>query len=110
MKRTGILVLLIALFGCANNEKFIKEGVPVAPKEVYQKPIQTESSAFKKGKLQLRVQGFKNIKETSYPFFCCGEGDSMFFSTGFTAETPEGEVVKGCMCSGMMKGVTVRFE
>lgn len=80
------------------------------PVKVNSTPVNTESETFKKGKLQLKVQGFKNIKEESYPWFCCSEEDNILFSTGFSAETPEGEVVEGCMCGGFFKGVTIRFK
>lgn len=32
------------------------------------------------------------------------------FSTAFKAKTPKGETVEGCFCSGVGKGVTIRFE
>lgn len=82
-------------------------------KEIVKKPTisnSNESSTFKKGKLQLKVMGFKNIKEESYPWFCCSDDDSILFSTGFSAYSEEGERVEGCFCSGFMKGITIRFK
>ncbi len=63
---------------------------------------------FAKGEKILKAQGYTNIKNTGHSFFCCGEGDS--FSTGFTAISPKGDEIKGCFCSSILKGVTVRFE
>ena len=68
----------------------------------------TSTNDFEKGKKQLENQGYTNIKKTGYEMFCCGEDDS--FSTGFTAIDKQGNKVKGCFCSGVLKGVTVRFK
>ncbi len=55
----------------------------------------------------LSDQGYTNIKTTGYSIFSCGKEDS--FSTGFEATSPSGKRVKGVVCSGWMKGGTVRF-
>jgi len=68
----------------------------------------TSSNDFGKGKKQLEQQGYTNVKDTGYSWFCCDDKDT--FSTGFTALDKEGNEVKGCICSGVLKGVTVRFE
>lgn len=56
----------------------------------------------------LSVQGFTDIKNTGYSPFCCSNDDS--FSTGFTAKDKFGNVVSGCICSGIGKGITIRFN
>ena len=68
----------------------------------------TSSSDFEKGKKQLENQGYTNVKDTGYNWFCCSDKDT--FSTGFTALDKKGNKVKGCICSGVLKGVTIRFE
>jgi hypothetical protein len=68
----------------------------------------TSSNDFGKGKKQLEQQGYTNVKDNGYSWFCCDEKDT--FSTGFTALDKQGNKVKGCICSGVLKGVTVRFE
>lgn len=68
----------------------------------------TNISDFDKGKKQLENQGYTNIKNTGYNWFCCDDKDT--FSTGFTALDKNGNKVKGCICSGILKGVTIRFE
>lgn len=63
----------------------------------------------KKGAKHLLEQnGFTEIKITEYKFFMCGKEDQ--FSTGFEAVSPTGQKVSGCVCSGIMKGKTIRFE
>ncbi len=63
---------------------------------------------FKKGKQQLEQQGYTDIKNTGYNFFCCSEDEE--FSTGFKCKDKKGNTVKGCFCSNFLKGITVRFE
>ncbi len=68
----------------------------------------TSSNDFEKGKKRLENQGYTNVKDTGYNWFCCSDKDT--FSTGFTALDKSGDKVKGCICSGVLKGVTIRFE
>lgn len=68
----------------------------------------TNQNDFEKGKKQLEMQGYKNIKNTGYEFFCCSDKDE--FSTGFEAQDKNGNIVKGCICSGLLKGITIRFN
>ncbi len=68
----------------------------------------TNSDDFLKGKKQLEQQGYSDIKDTGHNFFCCDEKDT--FSSGFTCKDKLGNTVKGCICSGILKGVTIRFE
>jgi hypothetical protein len=68
----------------------------------------TSENDFKKGKKQLEQQGYKNVEDTGYGFFCCDEKDN--FSVGFKAIDKDGDMVKGCICSGFLKGLTIRFE
>lgn len=68
----------------------------------------TSNNDFGKGKKQLEQQGYTNVEDTGYNWFCCDGKDT--FSTGFTAIDKEGNKVKGCICSGILKGVTIRFE
>jgi rhodanese-related sulfurtransferase len=63
---------------------------------------------FKKGKKILEQQGYTDVKNTGYNWFCCGKDDG--YSTGFKAKDKAGNSVEGCFCSSVGKGVTVRFE
>lgn len=69
----------------------------------------TSSSDFEKGKAILENQGYTEVENTGYDAFCCS-GDSDSFSTGFRATGKHGEEIKGCICSGFMKGITIRYE
>lgn len=68
----------------------------------------TSDKDFRTGKRRLENQGYTNIKNTGYNMFCCSEDDN--FSTGFTATDKNGYSAKGCFCSGVGKGVTIRFD
>ena len=68
----------------------------------------SSNSDFEKGKRQLENQGYTQVKNTGYNMFCCDDKDN--FSTGFEAKDKNGQIVKGCFCSGIMKGITTRFE
>ena len=63
---------------------------------------------FEKGKQQLENQGYTSITNTNWKSFCCSEKDN--FSTGFEAIDKEGRKVEGCICSGVLKGITIRFK
>ncbi len=85
MKKISIAILLFACVGCfTNNEDF------------------------RKGKNQLEQQGYSDIRDTGYNFFCCDDKD--LYSSGFVCLDKNGNVVKGCICSGVFKGVTIRFQ
>ena len=56
----------------------------------------------------LASQGYKDVTTTGYSFFACGQDDS--FATGFEATSPTGQRISGTVCSGLMKGSTVRFD
>lgn len=51
--------------------------------------------------------GYTNVNITGYDFFACSQDD--VFSTGFTATNPKGKYVEGTVCSGLLKGSTIRF-
>lgn len=100
MKKLFLVSLLaIALTSCEVNTT-----------QQTQTQASQESNAFKKGKRQLKTMGYTQIKEVSYPFFCCSDDDSILYSTGFEAVDSDGEKVTGCMCGGFAKGITIRFN
>ena len=68
----------------------------------------TSASDFNTGKIQLEQQGYTNVVNTGHAFFCCDEKDN--FSTGFECKDNKGNTVKGCFCSQLFKGVTIRFR
>ena len=70
----------------------------------------TSDNDFEKGKKQLETQGYTDVENTGYNAFCCSNDDS--FSTGFKCKDKDkdGNTVKDCFCSGVGKGVTIRFE
>lgn len=55
----------------------------------------------------LTSMGFTQVTVTGYNAFACSEDD--VFHTGFTARSPTGQFVSGTVCSGWLKGATVRF-
>ncbi len=52
--------------------------------------------------------GYTNITMTGYRFFLCDENDT--WSTGFEATGPNGNRVSGAVCSGVLKGATIRLD
>ena len=68
----------------------------------------TSTNDFEKAKQQLEQQGYTNVKNTGYNFFCCSDKDE--FSTGFECMSKDSTIVKGCICSSLLKGITIRFE
>ena len=68
----------------------------------------TNDFAFKNGKINLEQQGYKNVENTGYAIFCCGQDDMS--STGFKAVNINGDTVRGCFCGGIGKGFTIRFR
>lgn len=68
----------------------------------------TSDNDFRTGQEQLESQGYTDVVKTGYNAFCCGKDDD--FSTGFKAKDKFGKSVEVCFCSGMGKGITIRFE
>lgn len=68
----------------------------------------SSTNDFEKGKKQLEQQGYTDVENTGYNFFCCDEKDT--FSTGFKCKNKNGDIVTGCFCSNVFKGITIRFE
>lgn len=56
----------------------------------------------------LRQQGYTEIQLTGYRVFTCSDDDS--FHTGFRARSVNGSVVTGTVCSGFLKGATIRLD
>jgi hypothetical protein len=57
----------------------------------------------------LRSQGYTNIKITGYCLFGCSKDDGVH--TGFKAKAPNGEMIEGVVCQGLLlKGATVRIK
>ena len=52
--------------------------------------------------------GFKNIDVGGYSWFMCDKNDT--FHTKFTAVNANGKPVSGAVCSGWLKGNTIRFN
>lgn len=59
-------------------------------------------------KRTLSQMGYTDIEITGYSLFGCGKDDD--FHTGFAATSPNGLRVTGVVCSGWLKGATVRFN
>ena len=55
----------------------------------------------------LEAQGFTNIEIGGYAAFACANSDD--YATQFTATNPHGKRVSGVVCSGFLKGATVRW-
>ena len=56
----------------------------------------------------LEAQGLTNIRLDGYSFFGCDGRET--YSTAFRATGANGKRVSGVVCSGIFKGVTVRYE
>ena len=57
----------------------------------------------------LTDQGFTDVQTTGYRPFACG--DDYTFRTGFTAKAPvTKKQVTGVVCSGFLKGSSVKFD
>jgi len=52
--------------------------------------------------------GYTQVRITGYRFFACARDDD--FSTGFEAIGPTGNPVTGVVCSGWLKGSTIRTD
>ena len=52
--------------------------------------------------------GFSDVQAGGYDFFTCG--DDYTFHTKFTAKNPKGKTVTGVVCSGWLKGSSVKFD
>ena len=63
---------------------------------------------FTTGKNQLEQQGYTEVTGTGYEMFCGDKNDG--FSTGFSCKDKHGNLVTGCFCSALLKGVTIRFN
>lgn len=60
-------------------------------------------------KAMLENQGYKNVKLTAYRPFKCSDDD--FTHTGFSATSPNGSLVTGTVCEGLVfKGKTIRLD
>lgn len=55
----------------------------------------------------LKAAGYTDIQTHGKAFFACSEDDT--FSTKFSATNPSGKRVSGTVCSGWIKGSTIRF-
>lgn len=56
----------------------------------------------------LQGAGYTDIQLTGYRWTGCSDSDD--FATGFEAEGPTGVRVTGVVCSGWLKGATVRTD
>ena len=56
----------------------------------------------------LKAQNLEPVKVGGYAFFSCSEDDT--FKTKFTAKNAKGETVTGAVCSGVLKGSTIRYD
>ena len=65
----------------------------------------TDSSGARKA---LNEQGYKNIDIGGFAIFGCGEDDT--FRTEFSATSSSGHRVNGVVCSGFLKGSTIRTK
>ena len=52
--------------------------------------------------------GYTHVVTGGYALWSCGEGD--MFATTFTAVGPSGIAVSGAVCSGFLKGQTIRLD
>lgn len=59
----------------------------------------------------LKSQGYTNIELSSVPAVMCDNSDYPdFWRTSFTATSPNGTIVKGNVCEGLMSGAIIRLR
>lgn len=51
--------------------------------------------------------GLEPVKVGGFSWFTCSDSDN--FSTRFTAKNPQGKLVSGTVCCGILKGCTIRY-
>lgn len=68
----------------------------------------TSNKDFEKGKKQLENQGYTDVVNTGHNYYCCSNDE--LYSTGFKAKDKNGDIVEGCFCLSILKGITIRFE
>lgn len=56
----------------------------------------------------LDAAGFSSIETHGHGYFSCEKSE--WYSTKFTAVGPTGKPVQGVVCSGILKGSTIRFD
>lgn len=56
----------------------------------------------------VEAMGMTEVTTTGYRVFGCSEDDN--FHTGFEATNAKGQRVTGVVCSGILKGATVRLD
>ncbi len=56
----------------------------------------------------LESAGYTEVNVTGFKFFGCSEDDT--FHTGFIAKGVNGKQVTGVVCSGFLKGSTIRTD
>ena len=52
--------------------------------------------------------GYTDVRIGGYAWFACSERDT--FATSFTATGPTGRPASGAVCSGFLKGQTIRLD
>jgi len=62
----------------------------------------------KKTEKVLETQGYTKVDAGGYAWFMCSDNDT--FATSFKATSPNGTRVSGAVCSGLLKGHTIRFD
>lgn len=81
MKNILFIIMILCLFSCTDEDKATRI---------------------------LKEQGYTEIKITGYSPFACSEDD--VYSTGFKAKSVSGNYVKGTVCTGLLKGSTIRLD
>lgn len=59
-------------------------------------------------RIALEGAGYSQIQMTGYELFGCSKDD--LFHDGFTARGMNGKQVEGVVCSGLLKGATIRIS
>lgn len=70
--------------------------------------VLTGCTADDEARRALKGAGYTDVQITGWRWLGCGKDDS--FHTGFAATGPTGQPVTGVVCSGWLKGATVRID
>lgn len=81
MKKFVIMAFALVLAGCTNQDRALRV---------------------------LESSGYTEIRFNGYGWFACGKDDT--FATAFYATSVNGTRVSGTVCSGLLKGNTIRLD
>ena len=109
LKATPLLTSLkCGIFHSMTRKKLISIGVGIALLAAFPFVAPVALTTPDRATQTLLAQGYTEVRTTGYAYLDCGKGD--LFATAFEATSPSGQRVEGAVCSGLLKGNTVRLD